>query len=173
MRLRVRDIGEVVKQLAFDEPTEPLNLILRQGPVHDYEFTGPASVTVCYYRAGQDLFLSGRADGEAVGTCARCLESFRLHVEVPFSYVLVPHIAPKVRLEVEDLNLSYYEGEEIDLSPLVYEQLLLSFPTRPLCRQDCRGLCPMCGANRNLEECHCSAPADPRLAVLGRLRAGR
>jgi uncharacterized protein len=173
MRIRVQDIGEAVKDLAFEEPTSSLNLLLQRGPVHDYEFVGSASVTVSHYRAGQNVFLSGRAVSQAVGQCARCLESFQFSVDAPFSYVLAPRIAPKAELEAEDLDLSFYEGDEIDVSPLIREQVLLSLPTRPLCREDCRGLCPTCGANLNSGDCSCRGVArDPRLAVLRNLKVG-
>jgi uncharacterized protein len=73
------------------------------------------------------------------------------------------------------LALSYYEGEEIDLTPLVHEQIILALPTRPLCGEACRGLCPRCGANLNAAPCGCptAPPADPRLAVLHSLARGK
>ena len=63
-------------------------------------------------------------------------------------------------LREEDIGLAYYEGEEIDLTPLVHEQALLALPTRPLCTEGCRGLCPRCGTNLNAGPCGC--PAGPR-----------
>ena len=75
------------------------------------------------------------------------------------------------RLTADDLALSYYRGEEIDLSPLVREQTILALPTRPLCDPECRGLCPRCGASRNEEDCGCVVDAgDPRLAVFRSLK---
>jgi len=65
----------------------------------------------------------------------------------------------------------HYEGDEIDLTPLVHEQIILALPTRPLCGESCRGLCPRCGANLNAGACGCpAAPPDPRLAVLLTMR---
>ena len=78
------------------------------------------------------------------------------------------------RLSADDLALSYYEGDEIDLTPLVHEQTILALPTRPLCRETCRGLCPRCGANLNSGACGCpAAPPDARLAVLHTLVRGK
>jgi uncharacterized protein len=173
MRIRVQDIGEAVKEIAFEEPTSSWNLLLEQGPVHDYEFLAAARVTLSHYRAGQNLFLSGRAVTEVEAQCARCLEHFRVSIEAPFSYVLAPRVAPEAQLEAEDLDLSFYEGEEIDVSPLVREQVLLSLPTRPLCREDCRGLCPSCGADLNSGDCRCrETTGDPRLAALRKFKVG-
>jgi uncharacterized protein len=65
------------------------------------------------------------------------------------------------------MALSCYEGDTIDLTPLVHEQAILALPTRPLCGEGCRGLCPRCGANLNAGPCGCPAPPpDHRLAVL-------
>jgi len=173
MRIRVQDITEEVKRLAFDEPTAELNLVLEQGPTQDYEFVGPAHVTITYYRAGQDIFLSGRVVAQVEGQCARCLEAFRFSFDAPFSYVLVPKIAPRVELDTEDLDLSFYQGDEIDVSPLVREQVLLALPTRPLCNEACQGLCPVCGANRNSAACNCrEETGDPRFAILRNLKVG-
>ena len=176
MKLSVYDIEEAAKELSYDEPTAPLNDVLVHGQVCDYTFTVPAAVRIEYYRAGQELFLHGHITGSVVGQCARCVEEYDFVLDKDFSIVLVPRreLEDQAELEEEDLDLSFYGGEEIDLSPLVREQLILALPTRPLCREGCRGLCPKCGANLNMQECACATAAeDPRLAVLRNLRVKR
>jgi uncharacterized protein len=70
----------------------------------------------------------------------------------------------------EDLETSYYRDDHVDLNELLREQFYLALPMKPLCRDDCRGLCPECGANRNTDACACEpAWEDPRLAPLKRL----
>ena len=76
----------------------------------------------------------------------------------------------EAELDEADLETDYYPGEGLDLRPLLAEQVLLDLPMKPLCGEDCRGLCAQCGANRNLEDCDCEPPPDPRLAALGELR---
>lgn len=66
----------------------------------------------------------------------------------------------------DDLDVYGYDGEEIDLTPLFRDQVVLAVPFAPLCREDCKGLCPQCGADRNLEPCNCKPPVDPRWAAL-------
>ena len=61
-------------------------------------------------------------------------------------------------------------GDELDLEPLARDAVLLELPLAPLCTEDCQGLCPTCGANRNTESCDCAPPADPRWAALDVLR---
>lgn len=75
-----------------------------------------------------------------------------------------------VELGDEDLDLYGYEGEEIDLAPMLREQLVLAVPFAPLCTEACKGLCPQCGGDRNQEACDCEPPGDPRLAALKNLK---
>ena len=75
------------------------------------------------------------------------------------------------RLRTEDLEFSLYDGDQIDVAPLVAEQLILALPSRALCREDCKGLCPNCGRNRNAEPCSCHQPQeDPRWEALKEIR---
>jgi len=175
VKLNVHEIEEVAKELVYEESTDSLNGLLVHGQVCDFEFPAPAEVKVDYYRAGQELFFQGRIAGPVVGHCARCLEEYTFDLGKDFSVVLVP----KQPLEEEgavgddDLDLSFYEGDEVDLSPLIREQIILALPTRPLCRDSCRGLCPQCGVNLNVQPCTCRAASDdPRLAVLRNLKVG-
>jgi uncharacterized protein len=63
-----------------------------------------------------------------------------------------------------------FEDDFVDLAPLVHDAIWLDLPLVPLCREDCQGLCPYCGVDRNDEVCHCSGPVDPRWAMLDELR---
>jgi uncharacterized protein len=101
-----------------------------------------------------------------------------LPVEHEFDIVLTPKPseagASTEELRPEDLGLSYYSGDEINLDPLVREQVLLALPTRPLCAEDCRGLCGGCGADLNSEDCRCSGETkDSRTAIFRTLRIDR
>jgi uncharacterized protein len=176
VRIRVRDIEETTKELVFEEPTSDLNSLLEQGPVRDYQFVGPGTVRVRCYRAGSDLFFAGEVMSAVEGRCARCLASFSFDLPVPFSFVMVPRGGrwTEEETEMEGVDLAHYEGEEVDLSPLLRERILLALPTLPLCAESCRGLCPHCGANLNTERCECVADeGDPRLAVLRDLKVRR
>jgi uncharacterized protein len=174
VKLNIHDIEEAPKEIAYEEATEGLNALLVHGTVCDFEFRVAAAVRLDYYRAGDDLFFQGRISGSVVGHCARCLEEYPFPLAAEFSTVLVPR-----RLQAQaagntdaEIDLGYYDDEEIDLSPLVQEHIILALPTRPLCGDACKGLCPRCGANLNTEPCMCTADVgDPRLAVLRSLRA--
>jgi len=169
MKIAIDDIKASPKALSYTEEVGELNERLERG-VRDYRLPRAITVEVEYYRAGLDLFFRGSLHGEILGSCARCLEEYSFGLEHPFAFVLTPLAAAAgepARLSADDLALSYFEGEKIDLTPLVHEQTILALPTRPLCREACQGLCPRCGANLNAGPCSCpAAAADPRLAVL-------
>jgi uncharacterized protein len=132
-------------------------------------------VEVEYYRAGLDIFFQGSLHGAVVGTCARCLEEYPFPLEHRFAFVLTPRAAAtgeNGELSDEEIARTTYEGEEIDLTPLVYEEAILALPSRPLCEDGCRGLCARCGANLNTGPCACPASAAEPLRgiVLPRLK---
>ena len=176
MKIRLEDIKASAKELSYTEEVEELNRRLGQGG-RDYQLPAGLAVDVSYYRAGLDLFFQGALHGEVLGSCARCLEEYRFDLDHPFTFILTPRAAAGTepgKLSADDLALSYFQGEEIDLTPLVHEQTILALPTRPLCGEDCQGLCAQCGANLNAGPCGCpAAPADPRLAVLHTLARGK
>lgn len=177
MKLRLEDISAEAKEFRFAEPETDTNRSLGQGAAHEYRIVAPIAVEVSVYRAGTDIFFQGTLDAPARAICARCAEEFDIRARHPFRFVLAPKsigLGEESGLRTEDLEFSLYDGEEIDLAPLVREQLLLSLPTRPLCAEDCRGLCPHCGINLNRASCDCKEERlDPRLAALRSLKIGR
>jgi DUF177 domain-containing protein len=174
VKIRIDDITAEAKEIAFAESESETNRVLAQGPIREYRLEGPISVTVSFYRAGTELFFSGDLRTQTLAVCARCTEEFEAENDRPFRFVLSPKAVGydvDSALQGDDLEFSLYEGEDIDLSPLIREQILLALPTRPLCREDCRGLCPQCGANLNLGPCGCRAETgDPRLEAIRSLK---
>jgi uncharacterized protein len=175
VKLLIDSIKAVPTEAFFSEEVAEINALLAHR-VHDYRIAAPIGVRVSYYRAGLDLFFQGTLWGDILGTCARCLEEYPFRVAHDFHLVLaaICEMGSDRQLRTDDLALSYYEGEEIDLSPLVREQMILALPTRPLCAEACRGLCSQCGVNLNVATCQCTrAHVDPRLAVLRSLKVDR
>lgn len=119
--------------------------------------------------------LVGRVDAVLDLPCSRCLERYPVVVAAEFDLRYLPQSANVGEGELEvtedDLSTAFYEHDVIDLGQLVREQFYLAIPMKPLCRPDCLGLCPACGANRNVERCDCvTAWGDPRWSELARLR---
>jgi uncharacterized protein len=178
VKLRVDDITAEAREHSFAEPEQEINRALDQGAVREYRIGAPIQVSISCYRAGTELFLSGQVEAIATASCARCAEEFSAATQRPFRYVLAPkslgYNDEQADLRADDLEFSLYEGDEVDLAPLIREQVLLALAARPLCREDCRGLCPRCGANLNEGECGCRTEAgDSRLSVLRTIKAGR
>jgi len=131
-------------------------------------------VTFQITKASSTVFIKGSLSAIIGIVCSRCLEDVNLTVGGDFAYTLVP-LTPETReeleLRAEDLEVSSYKGDFIDLAPIIYEQIILQIPIKPLCSQDCKGLCPHCGANLNVASCNCETDIiDDRLAVLKNLK---
>jgi uncharacterized protein len=176
VKIRIEDITADAKDIAFAEPELEINRILSEGPIREYHLDAPVDVAVSYYRAGTELFFTGSLISHTTAICARCAEEFDAATDRPFRFVLSPKAIgyDSDTLRAEDLEFSLYEGSEVDLSPLIREQVLLALPTRPLCREDCLGLCPHCGINLNHAECDCASPnLDPRLEALRSIKLPR
>ena len=108
-------------------------------------------------------------------TCARCLEVLSRPLAAEFSqyYQSNAHhsLTGEIALQKKDLEVGFFTGDSIDVSDIVREQIFLSLPMKPLCREDCKGLCPACGRNRNRDRCRCGPlVSDPRLAPLLKFR---
>ncbi len=107
--------------------------------------------------------------------CSRCLQSADLELKFPFEAAFVTAEnytqAKESELKEDDLDVSIFNGDKIDVAELVREQILLNLPEQAFCREDCRGLCEKCGANQNLIDCKCEEKEiDPRWQGLRELK---
>ncbi|MCS7313109.1 MAG: DUF177 domain-containing protein [Acidobacteria bacterium] len=107
--------------------------------------------------------------------CDRCLVHYDQTIDVRFDSIYLPlSEAPtdsRRLTQPEDAITTFFEQERIDVWVMIHEQILLQVPFKRLCRADCRGICPTCGANRNVETCVCTEELiDPRWEPLARLR---
>jgi uncharacterized protein len=176
--IRVEDIPEQGKQESFLEDEGPLNERLGGETTNSgLHFSDPVQVRVNLSRSGRVILVKSRVEARVKCICARCLDPFALTLTSEIQASLKPkpdpHLATPegVELSREDVETDFYEGEEVDLSPLVQDQVLLTLPPKVICREDCRGLCQRCGKNLNRETCQCSvAEVDPRLAALKNFR---
>jgi uncharacterized protein len=128
---------------------------------------------------GESVHLRGRLSARLGVECSRCLERFLLPVEQELDFFYLPHGTgveeqeEDVELKDRDLVVGYYDRARIDLGETIREQLFLGLPMKRLCREECRGICSMCGQNRNLLACECVAepePSSPFAKLLGKGR---
>lgn len=140
-----------------------------------FSVVAPADLTFDIYKDKAQFRLAGRLTTTLELPCSRCLEAFTSPVACSFDLRYQPRSANtgegEREVEEDDLSTAFYENEEIDLGQLMREQLYLALPMKPLCQDDCKGLCPQCGTNLNRGTCDCRREwEDPRLAVLRNLR---
>jgi DUF177 domain-containing protein len=159
----------------FAHVYEPGKLIIGDERIHQ---AGPARVSGRIKREGQKLKVDGRLETRIHVECDRCLELIEFPIESEFR---LEYVTPQeyARLEAaelsdEDLDLSVFDGDVVDIDQIVEEQLLLAAPSQVLCQENCKGLCSECGANLNLGECGCQkSEIDPRWAELKKLVNGK
>jgi len=144
---------------------------------HTAEFkqTVPLEVTATAELLDGQIRITGSLETKIELVCARCLEPVIEDVNRSFDLFYRPvtkDLKPREdRLKDDDTEIGFFEGEGLFLADVLKEQVLLALPLKVICRSDCRGLCPSCGANLNHEECRCETHAtDPRLAPLARLK---
>jgi len=121
------------------------------------------------------VLVDGELSCRARFQCSRCLGDFEGVVDSQLSveYRPAPGVdeAEEHELQAGELDVIFYEGDELDLSELVREQMLLAVPMSPVCSDSCKGLCPVCGVNLNERQCGCDTRyIDPRLKVLMKLK---
>lgn len=168
MIVDLRTISGDYRKIAFElepdwwQPEDPNDPVI--GP------EGPVPVSVQLTRLGGKFLLEGRATGTIKVCCDRCLEPYLLPIDARFRmFMVLPPENPEeeVELSEEDLSVDFVTTDEIDLADVVREQIYLALPMKFLCREDCQGICPQCGANRNEELCECREDkAHPAFAKL-------
>ena len=170
MKVRLREIGDEPYTWSEEEQVSPSALdrpeLLEIGPV---AWSGQIT------RLDQGYLLRARISYDQTLACQRCLAAVTEPVAEEVELLVLRHEAGAEEEERElaekDLGVLVVEGEELDLDPILHEQLQLNVPMRPLCREECAGLCPTCGADLNQGPCRCGPRAvDPRWEGLAVLR---
>jgi uncharacterized protein len=110
-------------------------------------------------RVGSEVELRGRLSARLEVPCSRCLNPVEVPISTEFTERFVRAVSwaadEQHELQEEDLNLAVFDGEGIELDDLAREEILLAVPASVLCGQDCQGLCPACGTDRNQGNCQC------------------
>lgn len=142
----------------------------------EYRVSAPVDLRMVIHKDQDRFRLVGRVNAKLELACSRCLEPFTLPVDREFDLRFLPAGAgepdtsdadEEIEVEEDDVSITFYRDEQIDLNELLREQFYLALPMKPLCTADCQGICPQCGTNRNTAPCDCSPQwEDPRLAGL-------
>lgn len=144
----------------------------------DVELAGPVDGKVRLQRTNRGILLRGSVDAPVRRTCSRCLDAFVETVHLQLAEEFLPTVDPARGVPLappaaEEEALTIDPQHQIDLTPVLHDELVLAEPMHPLCRPDCPGLCPGCGRRMDVGSCDCaSEEPDPRLAALARLLEG-
>lgn len=156
----VASIYELAPELAHDAADADAAAPILAGPVR-------------LLRTGNDILVQGELHAELILPCARCLAPVNVPLTVTLEDVFTPTLdivtGQAITPEEEDQALWIDEHHLLDLSEVLRQYVLVALPMHPLCRADCRGLCPVCGQNLNEGFCDCKPEPDPRWAKLAAL----
>ncbi|ADH85988.1 YceD family protein [Desulfurivibrio alkaliphilus] len=159
-------------QIRFTEiPPQGLTLELTDQswfPDHELGRHGVARATVALSREGERVVCAGRLEVTVSLSCDRCLEAyryplaaeFRLRLELSAPDNLPPAVAREHSCSREEMDTVFLAEELVDLGDLLSQQLYLNLPAKSLCRAECRGLCPRCGADLNQGDCGCATKGE-------------
>jgi uncharacterized protein len=170
MRIELENLEGSKGEFAHVYQPEDLN------PVDErVKLSGPATVTGKIRLSRNEVFVNGHVETRAQVECERCLKPVELPVSADFELEYITdseyESSAADELTEAEMSVSVIDGQAIDVDEIVKEQILLAVPTRMLCREDCKGICPQCGSDRNLGECACvTKEVDPRWAALKNLK---
>ena len=153
--------GETIHH-EFNEDLAPF-----ENDSYQVSFAEPVFVSLDITNTGMSLQAKGAITAELLLNCCRCLEIYRHHLEMTFEEQY-RHISEVENSDCDDdQNYQVYEGDCIDFTDAVRENVIIGIPMKPVCSSDCRGICAICGTNKNIKDCGCkNADLDPRLAAL-------
>jgi uncharacterized protein len=159
LKIRVEDIKESPVTLSADEQSSDYPALADLSSSGDCEFTAPISINLTVSRECDHIRVAGNVSTRARLHCSRCLEEFERDMDTTFTLFFdkksgVP-LDAETELKEKDLLSIPYDGDYIDFTSEIEEQLIMEIPYKPLCREECMGLCSKCGANLNAGDCGC------------------
>lgn len=170
-------------QVRFDEiPAEGRTFEIRDAawfPVEEAEALGPVQARIALERRGERVLLQGELAGRVRLRCDRCLEAyefdlaheFRIDLELIDTETAMASGEAEHACQDSEMDMIFLEKPLVDLGEILAQQVILTLPAKRLCREECQGLCPRCGANRNSEQCACDAgDSDSPFALLKKLK---
>jgi uncharacterized protein len=131
----------------------------------------PVQAKLKIQKVGAEVVVNGNIMADIQLQCSRCLKDFKRDFSFPFEVVFHPveQLEGEEHREIkaEELNMGFYSKDELDLTDLIKEQIMLNLPMKPLCNILCKGICPQCGADLSAGDCGCTVrDIDSRLLGL-------
>ena len=164
-------------------PEGGLNFDVLEGKEHfgidqsDCTLTDGVKICGKLTKIEREVCFVGNVEAPLLVTCTRCLKPFSLQIKIKVQAHFVPRAkqsspGSEVEISETDIEKEIYEEDKIDLHGPIRDQILLEVPLILLCQENCKGICPECGSDRNSDPCKCEndGEIDPRFAVLQKLK---
>jgi uncharacterized protein len=138
----------------------------------DAVLSEPVSTDFVLRHKDRDLHIDGSIRASISYKCSRCLKECEQCLDPSFELLYLPQpkwlkVDDEIELKYDEMDISYYDGVRFDVDQMVLEQIELSMPMRFICKEDCRGLCCICGADLNEKRCNCTVKdTDSRFSAL-------
>jgi len=178
MFIKIKDLE--LRKMEFDETLAPGVIDLGQDVQQKVPIRTSGKTELVRESRGarevvDDIRLVGDFSTQVETLCARCLTPVSIPVSGAFDLLYRPQgvdtRGEEASISKAETEIGYYQGEGVQLEDVVKEQILLALPAKQVCNEDCKGLCPQCGRDLNVESCNCaSSMPDPRWSPLEDIR---
>lgn len=161
MKISVDQIKDKPISLHAEEPADAFPVLSRMQSDGECAFAGPVVSDITAAREYDHVRVTGRVSTRVGLACSRCLANFETPLDSSFTIYFRKGTSrdlaeeQETELEEQDLVSATYSGDEIDLSHEIEEQVAMEVPLKPLCCEECKGLCPVCGTDLNHSSCSC------------------
>jgi len=179
MEILIEQITAEGTVFEFEKSVETFPVLAEMVANGECKFAAPIGTILRVLRIDDMVEINGDIKTSVHLPCSRCLQPFQISLKSRFALTYMHRAADgiedsehqEVELSAEDMGIVYFQGEKINLKDTIQEQVVIEFPLRALCKQDCKGLCPKCGADLNESLCDCDRRSWPdKFAVLKNLK---
>jgi uncharacterized protein len=179
MFLRIEQIKDIGLDLEFEEKPEVFPVLSEMIDQGECKFLAPIKTALRAIRIEDMIDVQGDLNTLVRLPCGRCLKEYETPLKSRFELTYVhrlpctqeDEISEEVEISAAEMGLIYFEGENINLQDGIQEQVIMALPVRPLCNENCKGLCANCGHDLNEGDCGCNRQsADSRFAALKGLK---
>ena len=179
MEILIEQIKEEGLVFEFEKSAAAFPVLAEMVDNGEWEFLAPIRIALRAQRIGDMVEIDADIETSVRLPCSRCLQPFEIPLKSRFALTYrhratdgIADTEPQeVELSAEDMGIVYFQGEKINLKDAIQEQVVMEFPLRPLCKLDCKGLCPKCGADLNEDPCDCEQrPTSDKFAALKNLK---
>ncbi|MBI3592648.1 MAG: DUF177 domain-containing protein [Nitrospirae bacterium] len=164
MKIIISEIPEEGMEIELKEKIEPESV----------KILSPVHAALKINKIGSEVLVNGDMDVDIELQCSRCLNMFTMNIRSRLNVVYDPaetiNREERYELKSDELDMGFYKNDTLDTDDMLTEQLMLNMPMKPLCSPECKGICPQCGADLNVNKCSCEeSEIDPRLEKLKEL----